>query len=219
MPSQRDWMPLRYAGATFAGYQAVTESAGRAKAAAERFARGEIGGLAITGKVGTGKTHLAVAAARGRFDWEADTWTTANPAPEFETWNDRTRREGTAPVIPRWCSVPELIVGLRADIDRDREERRWGGELDRLAAHRGVVILDDLGREKVSDWTGESIYALVNGRYERMLPTIITTNVTGAELAASPYWPVISRIAEDGELRIIEAPDYRTAAAKARRTA
>jgi hypothetical protein len=41
------------------------------------------------------------------------------------------------------------------------------------------------------------------------LPTIVTTNLTGAELASSPYWPVISRLAEDGELVRIDASDYR----------
>ncbi len=71
------------------------------------------------------------------------------------------------------------------------------------------ALIDDLGREKVSDWTGETIYTLVNGRYERVLPTIVTTNLTGAELAASVYWPVISRLAEGGELVRIGAADYR----------
>jgi DNA replication protein DnaC len=70
-------------------------------------------------------------------------------------------------------------------------------------------VLDDLGREKVTDWTGEVVYTLVNGRYEAMLPTVVTTNLTRSDLAESAYWPAISRLAEDGALVAIEAEDRR----------
>ena len=216
MPS-RDWMPLRYREAELDSFVPVSDSGKRALDAARRFAGMEIGGLALAGAVGVGKTHLAVGATRLRFERAVAEWTTANPIPEFEAWGDRAKREASAPIGPRWCSVPELIVGLRADMDREHEDRRWAAELDALSHHRGTVILDDLGREKVSDWTGEAIYSLVNARYEQMVTTVITTNLTGAELAASPYWPVISRIAEDGELVRIEAPDHRIESARARR--
>jgi DNA replication protein DnaC len=111
--------------------------------------------------------------------------------------------------MPSWCSIPELIVGLRADMDRERGARTWSDRLDYLAACVGTVVLDDLGREKVSDWTGEAVYVLVNGRYERKLPTIVTTNLLGPDMATSPYWPVISRLAEDGALVRLDGSDYR----------
>jgi DNA replication protein DnaC len=78
-----------------------------------------------------------------------------------------------------------------------------------LASYPGLVVLDDLGREKVTDWTGEVVYTLVNGRYEAMLPTVVTTNLTRSDLAESAYWPAISRLAEDGALVAIEAEDRR----------
>ena len=202
------WAPLRFRERRLDDYHPVTASAGRALEAARRFASGEIGSLVLAGPTGAGKTHLAVCAAGDRFAAELDAWTVLpiinDPAP----W-EKPRKAQRAPEGPDWCSVPELIVGLRSDMDRDREDRGWGERAEELARHRGIVILDDLGREKVSDWTGETIYTLVNGRYERVLPTIVTTNLTGAELATSPYWPVISRLAEGGELIRIDAPDYR----------
>lgn len=50
----------------------------------------------------------------------------------------------------------------------------------------------------------------LNARYEARLPTIVTSNLTAEDLAASfPYWPAISRLAEDGTLVKITAPDHR----------
>lgn len=205
-----DFAPLRFRERRLDAYQPVTTSAARALDAARRFVSGQLGSLVFAGPTGVGKTHLAVCAAADRFAIELDAWNVLpivnNPAP----W-EKPRKERREPTPPDWCSVPELIVGLRADMDRDREDRGWADRSDELARWKGTVILDDLGREKTSDWTGETIYTLVNGRYERMLPTIVTTNLTGAELAASPYWPVISRLAEGGELVRIEAADHRLA--------
>jgi hypothetical protein len=47
-----------------------------------------------------------------------------------------------------------------------------------------------------------------------MLPTIASSNLSPAELAASGYWPVVSRLAEDGALVRIEAPDRRIEGAR-----
>ena len=70
-------------------------------------------------------------------------------------------------------------------------------------------MLDDLGRERISEWTGELLYVVVNDRYERGLPTIATSNLTVEELVAAGYWPAISRLAQDGRLVEIKAPDQR----------
>lgn len=50
------------------------------------------------------------------------------------------------------------------------------GTLSRLMAV-DILILDDLGAERPTDWTSERLYALVNRRWLEDLPTVGTTNL------------------------------------------
>jgi DNA replication protein DnaC len=229
MPSGADFAPPRFHHKTLDGFEPRSGSARRALEAARRFVSHEINGIVFAGPTGVGKSHLAVAAPAEQYAADLAAWE-AGPLIDYElryesdgtevrvplSSGKRPHRAGTEPYAPDWCSVPELIVGLRADMDRPPDEKSWAERVDELTKWRGTVVLDDLGREKVSDWTGETLYVLVNGRYEYLLPTIVTTNLTAAELSASPYWPVISRLAEDGELVAIEAADHRLARGQSR---
>lgn len=40
-----------------------------------------------------------------------------------------------------------------------------------------LLLLDDLGTEKLSEWTEEATYRIVNHRYNESLPLLITTNL------------------------------------------
>jgi DNA replication protein DnaC len=50
------------------------------------------------------------------------------------------------------------------------------------AKKRFVVLLDDIGAENATPWAIETIYSIVDARYESNLPTIITSNCSPAEL-------------------------------------
>ena len=41
-----------------------------------------------------------------------------------------------------------------------------------------LLIIDDIGKEKGTDWVCEQIYTIINKRYEKMLPTVLTTEST-----------------------------------------
>jgi DNA replication protein DnaC len=45
-----------------------------------------------------------------------------------------------------------------------------------------LLIIDDLGKERVSDWTLEKLFTIINQRYENYLPVGITTNYTKESL-------------------------------------
>jgi DNA replication protein DnaC len=40
-----------------------------------------------------------------------------------------------------------------------------------------VLLMDDLGVHKSSEWTDDRLYYIVNNRYEHLRPTVVTTNV------------------------------------------
>ena len=209
--------PLRLRDRTLEDYRTDTPSSAKALEAARRFAAGQSLYLVLSGATGVGKTHLAAAASAARFAHDMATWKAGPDSAAHDAmvaaampW-ERVLPSRSIPLLPEWQNVVDLIVGLREDMSRPIEDKEWTTRAAKLRDHRGVVILDDLGREKTSDWTGETVYGIVNRRYESMAPTIVTTNLTGAELAASPYWPAISRLAEDGELVKIEGADHRLA--------
>lgn len=61
-----------------------------------------------------------------------------------------------------------------------------------------VFILDDLGAEKITDWSLEILFRLINHRYEHLMPLIITSNLNLKELSSPKYYGdrITSRIVE-----------------------
>jgi DNA replication protein DnaC len=59
-----------------------------------------------------------------------------------------------------------------------------------------LLILDDLGAARTSEWVEEITYRLINRRYNLMLPTLITTNLAMGDLRAQLGDRVASRLAE-----------------------
>ncbi|MFI1097537.1 ATP-binding protein [Streptomyces sp. NPDC020917] len=72
-----------------------------------------------------------------------------------------------------------------------------------------LLLLDDLGAAKQSQWTEELTYRLVNHRYNHMLPTLVTTNLPVAELRDAVGDRVASRLAEMTERVILTGRDRR----------
>lgn len=79
-------------------------------------------------------------------------------------------------------------VRPRAGTDSESEFRRVAGA--------GVLVLDDIGAAKGSEWVEETNYRLINHRYENERPTIITTNLTPPKIPTALGERVASRIGE-----------------------
>lgn len=76
-----------------------------------------------------------------------------------------------------------------------------------------VLVIDDLGKEKKSDWTRQVLFDVVNYRYEHKLPIIITTNLVNGDdfsaLANHVEGAVWSRLCEMCNNVITNSSDYR----------
>ncbi|WP_225848228.1 ATP-binding protein [Streptomyces sp. HPF1205] len=92
----------------------------------------------------------------------------------------------------RWraTTAADLYAGLRPRPGSDSE-----AELAALA-RCPLLLLDDLGAAKASEWVEEITYRLINRRYNLMLPTLITTNLPIADLRAHLGDRVTSRLAQ-----------------------
>ena len=63
-----------------------------------------------------------------------------------------------------------------------------------------ILYLDDLGVEKSSDWVLQALYRIINHRYNWMLPTVISSNLSIEELVAKFDDRIASRSAGMCEL-------------------
>ncbi|MGW2657381.1 ATP-binding protein [Streptomyces sp. NPDC001478] len=92
----------------------------------------------------------------------------------------------------RWraTTAADLYAGLRPRPGVDSER-------DLAAVSRcPLLIIDDLGAAKASEWTEELTYRLINRRYNYELPTLITTNLRISDLRAHLGDRVASRLAQ-----------------------
>ena len=121
--------------------------------------------LVLSGPPGRGKTHLAAAAMKSV--WAAHE------------------------VAGRFVVVPELLRRIRATFDEETRTETAEQVIAEMLECR-LLCLDDLGAEKASEWAAEQVFTIVNHRYTRQMPTIITTNIDAPNLAVDDR--VFSRI-------------------------
>ena len=111
-------------------------------------------GLYIEGPCGTGKTHLAAAIALALIELEYR-------------------------VVLK--TADDLFRDIKRTFDvNDGEEYKL---LDKYKTC-DLLVIDDLGKEQATDWTTAILYAIINERYERQRPVIITTNFNEETLIA-----------------------------------
>ena len=79
-----------------------------------------------------------------------------------------------------------------------------------------LLVLDDLGAERVTDWVEETMHLIVNTRYNERRPTVFTSNYRDVpddddldSLKARVGFRMHSRLREMCEFLEYEGPDYR----------
>ena len=122
-------------------------------------------GLILTGGFGTMKTTLAVAVLRAHID------------------------AGRMGMFVPMCSLMDNLFTMR---DLSREE--WARYEKRIRSTH-LLVLDDLGSEDTDkSWVRAKADSIITERYNKMLPIIVTTNLTQEELLSTYSGRIVDRL-------------------------
>ena len=107
--------------------------------------------------------------------------------------------------------VPVLFGTFSEHLENIRREFNANGERVYLAKMKTIplLVLDDIGREKQSDWSRQILFDVINYRYEHMTPMIITANLNIDDLAMYLGNDVFSRLYEMSIMVETTSGDYR----------
>lgn len=113
-----------------------------------------------------------------------------------------------APRPVRWeaATFADFTAALRPS-GKDPE-----GTLNRYRT-ADLLLIDDLGAAKHSEWVEETTYRLINGRYEDMRPSIFTTNLPLPQLRDGLGDRIASRLVEICTVVALRGNDRRRAVA------
>lgn len=128
-------------------------------------------GLIFTGSYGTMKTTMAVAVLRKHID------------------------DGGGGLMIPMCSLIDNLYSLRT-LNREEEAR-----FEERIRKTPLLVLDDLGGENTQQgWVLAKVDSIITERYNRMLPVIVTTNLTQEELGETYSGRIVDRLKSTSKL-------------------
>lgn len=69
-------------------------------------------------------------------------------------------------------TIPKLVAAMTKDFGAER------GNILYMVANAPLLVLDDVGTERNTEYSNEQVYEIINTRYKAKKPLIVTTNLT-----------------------------------------
>lgn len=104
-----------------------------------------------------------------------------------------------------FTTAPELLLKIKKTFNDSKANDEL---LDRLS-EAPLLIIDDIGSEKPTEWVRETFFVLIDRRYTHYRPTIITSNYSLDTLKDRLGYRIASRIAEVSTMVELRPNDYR----------
>jgi len=118
-----------------------------------------------------------------------------------------------------FVTVPELMADIRDTIGRGSET----SELLEIVKNADLLVMDDLGTERLTAWVCEQLFSVINARLMRNKQTVVTTNYAPSKLISRmavrdrngniedglPGHRIVSRLSEMCQKVEMKGRDYR----------
>lgn len=149
-------IPRRYTNCSFENFETHNESHRHAKKIAQKFVKDYPAlnaGLLFIGPCGVGKTHLSVAILN-ELVWK-------KTASSF------------------FCDFRELIRNIQSSYSSD--SRITESEVLYPIFQKDILVLDELGAKRTTAWVEETVFYIINHRYNHKKLTVFTSNYLDEE--------------------------------------
>lgn len=145
-------------------------------------------GLLVWGEYGNGKSHLVASVAH------------------------EIQLQGYTVVFQ---TLPELLERIRQTFN-DRSNKETEKDIMYALLNCELLVLDDIGAEKVSDWVQDVLFRIVDGRYRKKKPILYTSNLKPSELKDRVGGRIYDRMIETSIMVQNTATSYRMKIAEER---
>lgn len=105
-----------------------------------------------------------------------------------------------------WVNCTSFLYGLRESFERENKSKYLSIQ---KAIDAPVLFIDDIGVECEGPWVSQTLYQILNERYESESPTFITSNFTLSEIEDSLGQPIASRIPDMCDFFNMSGTDHR----------